>query len=86
MIDKRGEVAFLADNFDIPPARAAALVASSEQEAEALAAAEIKREDERSHYGDVPVPAGPEEHEVPFNGGLQKTVLDTENERGRAGP
>jgi hypothetical protein len=86
MIDKQNEVAFLADNFDLPAARAAKLVADSQEEAERLAAQQLADEASRDPYQDAPVPTSPEEREVPENGGLQKTVLRTDNERGRAGP
>lgn len=86
MIDKQKEVAFLSDNFDLPTARAAKLVAASPEEADRLAAQQLKGAAGRDPYRDAPVPTSPEEHEIPENGGLQKTVLRSENERGRAGP
>lgn len=86
MIDKQKEVAFLADNFELPAARAAKLVDASAEEADRLAAQQLKEEAGRDPYGHAPVPTSPEEHGIPENGGLQKTVLRSENERGRAGP
>lgn len=84
--DKHDEVQFLAREFSISPLKAAALVADDEEEILQLAADEREREMEEDLLGDHPVPVSPEEHEVPGNGGLQKTVLRRRNERGRAGP
>ena len=74
-MNKSEEVRFLASEFAVQPTRAAALVADSEAEALALAAAEVKRQHNEDAYGDAPVPVSPEEHEIPENGGLQKTVI-----------
>ncbi|MDV3249891.1 hypothetical protein DevBK_00965 [Devosia sp. BK] len=75
MQPKDEEVSFLAEDFGIPAAKAAALVADTEIEADALAARQIKRERSRGPYGNAPVPASPEEHQVSDDGGLQKPVL-----------
>jgi hypothetical protein len=86
MTDKQTEMAFLTETFDISAPKAAALVAETDGEAEALIAQRLAEEREQSPYGDAPVPTSPEEHSVPENGGLQKTVLNRKNEAGRAGP
>ncbi|MBD8066109.1 hypothetical protein IC608_11565 [Devosia sp. PTR5] len=74
-MEKQREVQFMSSEFGIPPYRAAALVASSEAEAAALATYELARQRNESAYGDVPLPESPEDHAVPENGGLQKTVI-----------
>jgi hypothetical protein len=86
MIDKQEEVAFLSDSFDIPPRKAAELVAASAEEAEVLEKAQLEAERNRNPYGDVPVPKSPEEHEVTGNGGMQKTVLRRDNKASITGP
>ena len=86
MTDKKQEVAFLADEFELPAARAAAVIAESEDEAEVLTAAQLEQDREHDPYGESPVPASPEDKEVAFNGGLQKTVLKRANKAGRVGP
>lgn len=86
MPNKKEEVAFLSDNFDIPPRRAAALVAADAEEEATLTRLQIEGERSRKPYSDVPIPASPEEHEVPNNGGLQKTVLMHPNKASRTGP
>lgn len=72
---KDEEVSFLAEDFGIPAAKAAALVADSESEADDLAARQMARERHRDPYGNVPIPDSPEGHQVSDDGGLQKTVL-----------
>ncbi|NMA99846.1 MAG: hypothetical protein GX970_17380, partial [Phyllobacteriaceae bacterium] len=52
MIDKQKEVAFLSDNFDLPTARAAKLVAASPEEADRLAAQQLKEAAGRDPYRD----------------------------------
>jgi hypothetical protein len=74
-MDKSEEVAFLAEQFSLPPTRAAALVAEGEDETLELAALEVERQEHAGAYGDAPVPASPETDPVPNNGGLQKTVI-----------
>jgi hypothetical protein len=83
---KSGEVQFLSSEFDISPLKAAALVAEDEEEVLRLAAEERERELAEDPLGDYPVPVSPEEHQIPDDGGLQKTVLRRRNDRGRAGP
>lgn len=84
--DKRDEVHFLAREFGILPLKAAALVAEEEEEVLRLAADERIRELAEDPLGDNPVPVSPEEHRIADDGGLQKTVLRRQNDRGRAGP
>ena len=86
MTDKKQEVAFLADEFDLSAKRAAALVADTADEAETLAADQMQKERDSDPYGDAPVPVSPEEREVEGNGGMQKCVLTTKNEASRTGP
>jgi len=75
MQPKDDEVTFLAEDFGIPAAKAAALIADTEAEADDLAARQMARERQRDPYGNAPVPDSPEEHQVPDDGGLQKPVL-----------
>jgi hypothetical protein len=85
MTDKLEDVQFLAEEFDIPAPRAAALVTSDEQEAERLAKQQRDHALEANPNDGEPVPLSPDEHDVPNDGGLQKEVLERDNERGRAG-
>jgi hypothetical protein len=74
--DKLDEVLFLAETFDIPPVRAAALVADG-AEAEALALAAIEHERQRDPLAGMPVP-DPEkdpEHREKEIGDLGKPVV-----------
>ncbi|MBJ3783746.1 hypothetical protein [Devosia sediminis] len=82
--DKQDEVHFLAEEFDIAPVKAAALVTEDEDEALQLAAHEHQRTEDP--FGENPVPISPEERHVPGDGGMQKSVLRRRNDRGRAGP
>jgi len=75
MQSKDKDVTFLAEDFGIPAAKAAALVADTETEADDLAARQMARERQRDLYGNAPIPDSPEEHQVPDDGGLQKPVL-----------
>ncbi|QQR40171.1 hypothetical protein [Devosia rhizoryzae] len=86
MIDKKQEVAFLADEFKLSARRAAALIAGTPEEAGELTMEQLEAEKNRDPYGDVPVPVSPEEHEIEGNGGLQKTVVRRENKASRTGP
>lgn len=74
--EKLDEVLFLAETFDIPPFRAAALVADG-AEAEALALAAIEHERQRDPLAGMPVP-DPEkelEHREKEIGDLGKPVV-----------
>jgi hypothetical protein len=86
MTEKKQDVAFLTEEFEMSPRRAAALVTDDPQQAEALAVEQLREERERDPYGDAPVPTSPEDGEVSANGGLQKTVIKTENKASRTGP
>lgn len=87
MFDKQAEVSFLVDMFSIPAAKAAAVIAENENEADDLTAEQLKAERERDPFSeDALVPISPEEHTVEDNGGLQKTVLRQKNEAEQAGP
>ncbi|RYG57979.1 MAG: hypothetical protein EON56_01080 [Alphaproteobacteria bacterium] len=87
MSDKQAEVSFLVDMFNIPAAKAAAIIAEDETEVDELTAEQLKAERERDPFSeDALVPTSPEEHTVEDNGGLQKTVLRRQNETERAGP
>ncbi len=86
MQDKKAEVSFLAKEFDLPPVRAAALVTADEDEALRLAAQQRDSASKEDPLADKPTPVSPETHRIPDDGGLQKTVLNRQNDRGRAGP
>ncbi|HEY8575996.1 MAG TPA: hypothetical protein VIL88_06625 [Devosia sp.] len=74
--DKVEEVRFLAENFGIPPRRAAALLSEGE-EAERLAAEALKEERERDPLAHVPVPGEDKdpEHLEKDIGDLGKPVI-----------
>lgn len=87
MIDKKAEVSFLVDNFDIPAAKAAAVVSTDDAEIMALTAQQLRQERDSDPFAaDAKVPLSPEDHVITDNGGMQKTVLRRKNDAGRAGP
>lgn len=86
MQDKEAEVSFLAKEFDLPPVRAASLVAADEDEALRLAAQQRDSQLEDDPLSGKPTPIPPETHRIPDDGGMQKSVHKRQNEAGRAGP
>lgn len=87
MTDKREEVSFLVDNFDVTTAKAAEVLSDDEAEISELSSAQLKKELERDPFPpDAKVPVSPEEHTVKDNGGLQKTVLHRAKRATKAGP
>lgn len=86
MTDKKLEVAFLADEFELPAARAAAIIADNEDEAAALTTSQLADERNRNPYEGMPVPDSLDERYIPHEGVMKIPVVKQDSEAGRTGP
>lgn len=83
LIPKANDVQFLADEFGIPPFKAARLVTGNSELAEDLVDLELKRQQEADPLADVPTPQAPKnEYQTAPGEDQLKPILKEQNLRG----